>query len=353
MKKFILSALLFPAIVFAQTFPSPTFNVLTLQTPLAVAHGGTNATTAAAARTSLGAAASGANTDITSLSSPALGAATATTATTGTNNTQVATTTFANTAATNAAALVGAPRDYIAGLTLSTAGSSTTMSIAAGAATDSGNAISMSLASAISKTTGSWAVGNGNGGLDTGTVAASTWYYFYEIERTDTGVADVVFSLSNSAPTLPTNYTKYRYIGGALTNGSSQWTQFVQVGDDFYWTTIPEDVNTTLTTTATSFAISVPRGRKVKAYLQVYFAGTNNAGGVRVYDPDIADSVLSLSGNYLDSAFATQTTTGATRLTIQNQCYTNTSAQIRAVSDQSQTFEVGTLGWNDSRGKNL
>jgi hypothetical protein len=46
------------------------------------------------ARAALGAAASGANTDITSLASPALGSATATTQARGTNNTDVATTAF-------------------------------------------------------------------------------------------------------------------------------------------------------------------------------------------------------------------------------------------------------------------
>ncbi|PXX37653.1 MULTISPECIES: hypothetical protein [Burkholderia] len=68
--------------------------------PLPVANGGTGSTTAAAARTALGAAASGANTDITSLSAPALGAATAATATAGTNTTQVATTAYVQTALT-------------------------------------------------------------------------------------------------------------------------------------------------------------------------------------------------------------------------------------------------------------
>lgn len=71
---------------------------------LPVANGGTGGTTAAAARTALGVAASGANTDITSLSAPALGAATATTATGGTNTTQVATTAFVTTALTGKAA---------------------------------------------------------------------------------------------------------------------------------------------------------------------------------------------------------------------------------------------------------
>ncbi|WP_069264008.1 hypothetical protein [Burkholderia vietnamiensis] len=66
--------------------------------PLPVANGGTSATTASGARSALGAAASGANTDITSLSAPALGAATATTATAGDNTTKVATTAYVQTA---------------------------------------------------------------------------------------------------------------------------------------------------------------------------------------------------------------------------------------------------------------
>lgn len=55
---------------------------------------------AATARGTLGAAASGANTDITSLAAPALGAATATTASTGDSSTKVATTAFVAAAAT-------------------------------------------------------------------------------------------------------------------------------------------------------------------------------------------------------------------------------------------------------------
>lgn len=50
------------------TTSTPTFAGLTLTTPLAVTSGGTGASTAAGARTNLGAAASGANGDITSLS---------------------------------------------------------------------------------------------------------------------------------------------------------------------------------------------------------------------------------------------------------------------------------------------
>lgn len=73
-------------------------NASLISLPVAVADGGTASTTAAGARTALGAAASGANTDITSLNAPSLGGATATTQTAGNNTTKVATTEFVTTA---------------------------------------------------------------------------------------------------------------------------------------------------------------------------------------------------------------------------------------------------------------
>lgn len=53
MKKILLTALLVPAMALAQTFPSPTFNSVTLQNPLAISSGGTGAATQAAALTGL------------------------------------------------------------------------------------------------------------------------------------------------------------------------------------------------------------------------------------------------------------------------------------------------------------
>ena len=312
-------------------------------------------------------------------------------------------------------------RNYIAGLTLSTAGASTTMSVAAGQAASSTNLFLINLLNTISKTTAAWAVGTAAGGLDTGTirntalgatcsfatnvmtctviptsgtfvvgqevqaagvapgttiaslgtgtgglgtynlstspgtVAAEltmglSWYYWYLIRRPDTGVVDVVFSASSSAPTLPANYTQYRYIGASLTNGSSQWASFLQFGDDFYWGTIVNDVNATLTTTAANFSLSVPR-KKVKALMQAYATAAAATFGVRVFDPALADAALSATGSYLNSL---QTTTGGatTRIATQVVCYTSAAAQIRAVADSSVTFQIGTLGWTDDRGKN-
>ena len=52
----------------------------------------------------------------------------------------------------------------------------------------------LSLASAYTKTTSAWGVGTGNGSLDTGSIANSTWYHVYLIKRVDTGVVAFCFN---------------------------------------------------------------------------------------------------------------------------------------------------------------
>ena len=79
---------------------------------------------------------------------------------------------------------------------------------------------------AFAKTTGTWTLGTGNGCLDTGTVAASTWYSVFVIERIDTAVVDVLCSTSATAPTMPTNYTRKRRIGSILTDANTAINYF-------------------------------------------------------------------------------------------------------------------------------
>src|SRR5437899_421050 len=163
-------------------------------------------------------------------------------------------------------------RGYLAGLTLSTAGSSSTMTVAAGQAVDSANANVMVLASALNKTTSSWAVGSGNGGLDTGAIAASTWYHFFLIKRVDTNVVDEVFSLSATSPTMPTSYTLKRRIGSGRTDGSSNWTAFSQDGDYFRWLASVLDINTTNPgTAAVTATLTVPAGVNVHALMNALY----------------------------------------------------------------------------------
>lgn len=59
----------------------------------------------------------------------------------------------------------------------------------------------------------------GAGGLDTGSLAASTWYSVWRIGKTD-GTRAFLFSLSATAPTMPIGYTLKARIGWFRTDGT-------------------------------------------------------------------------------------------------------------------------------------
>lgn len=247
-------------------------------------------------------------------------------------------------------------RSYLAGLGLSTAGSSATMSIAAGQCVDTTNVSMMTLA-AFSKTTSAWALGSAAGGLDTGAIANSTWYHFYVIQRVDTGVVDALISLSATAPTMPTNYTLKRRIGSGLTNGSAQWVLFTQDGDYFRWSASVLDVNTTNPGTAavTATLASVPTGVNVIAMFNLGVADTTPVNNtVQFSDLAAADEAPSATAAPLGLMRAS---IGAAGIYVNGgfQIRTNTSAQIRyrsTASDGNVIVRIATLGWIDYRGRN-
>lgn len=66
----------------------------------------------------------------------------------------------------------------------------------------------------------SWAAGDNAGGLDTGSVAADTFYYCFAIYNPTTQTSDFLFSTSASSPTMPSGYTKKKRIASLLTDGA-------------------------------------------------------------------------------------------------------------------------------------
>ena len=288
-------------------------------------------------RTLIGAAETGSNSSITGLT-----ACTSITGLTGLNGGAVV------------------PRGHIDGLTLSTAGSSATFSIAPGAATDDGVSLVMALASALNKTTGAWTVGTGNGALDTGAIANATWYHVWLIRRPDTGVVDVLISTSATAPTMPTSYTQKRRIGALLTNGSAQWTRFVQLDDEFLWYSPTLDINVSNPGTSGALrTLVVPTNVKVQA---IFNGGYRNAaasvqGGVLFTSPDQSDDAASeTTGSLWNSGAAVQITSDGPRASlVQLRIWTNTSGQVRArasASDANCNLYMSTVGWRDQRGRN-
>ena len=217
----------------------------------------------------------------------------------------------------------GVPRSYLAGLNLSTPGSSTGFAVAAGVATSDDATTSMQLAASLSKTTAAWAAGTGNGSFD-GTRAApsasSNWYHVHLIKRTDTGVVDVLTSLSATAPTLPANYSKFRRIGSMKTNGSFQWIAFSQLGDTFLWGTPVNDFATTTSTTAALKTLTVPTGVKVVPIISIFQSSDTN---LAISSPDTADYPPGNNSGLLRIGAS------STQIPISAVFWTNTSAQLR------------------------
>lgn len=69
---------------------------------------------------------------------------------------------------------------------------------------------------------------SGAGGIDTGSVASSTWYFVYAILNPTSNTQAILFSLSATAPTLPSGYTYSALIGVFRTDGSSNIIGFLQ-----------------------------------------------------------------------------------------------------------------------------
>jgi hypothetical protein len=242
-------------------------------------------------------------------------------------------------------------RSYLAGLTLSTAGSSSTFGIAVGEAQDSTNAAMMVLGSAYTKTTSAWAVGSGNGALDTGSIANSTWYHVYLIQRSDTGVVDVLVSTSASSPTMPTNYDRKRRIGAMKTDGSAQWVQFIQNGDQFKWVTWSYDYSgTSGSTSRQNLTLNVPTGVVVFPILLAQNA-TGALGGdlLLLTSLDETDSAPAVSLVHCYAAGSAGTPGNPAEIT---SLHTDTSGRIGRRSHVTDSaVDIRTMGWVDTRGR--
>lgn len=248
------------------------------------------------------------------------------------------------------------PQGYLFGLTMSTAGVSTTLSVAAGAACDSTGARILKLAAALAKTTAAWVAGSGTGGLDTGAIAASTWYHWYLIFNPTTNAVDVVFSATaspaNGPTTMPAGFTLFRRIGSMLTNASSQWVFFHQLGDEFLF----DNTFAAATSLAIGDALAHPLTLTTPPSLQVWALIIGNVGGSPGVDArcyisslDKLDEVVSPgnmnAGTYLITANSTSIPFA---LTVR----TSTGSQIRyRAIGAGATLSLNVAGWIDTRGR--
>jgi hypothetical protein len=241
---------------------------------------------------------------------------------------------------------VGLPGALVGCNTSNNSGASTTShDIAPGiAAADTAPYVQMVLSSTLTKNmTLSWAVGSGNGGLDTGLIGNGT-YHLYLIRRPDTGVVDALYSLSPTSPTMPSGaYTQKRRIASVGRSGGNN-VQYSQLGDEFLLKTPVLDVNDVEINNAThTYTLSVPAGIRAVAM-----------GGLTAYNNDAAYGGMAAWSPDQNNFTAGQMWVGIEPGTDDASLFlvrTNTSAQI--VIGTSKDFFVTwtTIGWYDFRGR--
>lgn len=240
-------------------------------------------------------------------------------------------------------------RSYLAGLALSNDGSSpnTVLDVAAGQCADSTNAVMINLGAFTKSTGGSWVAGSGSNGMgQTLTIAATTWYHVFAI--INGAAADMYFDTSVTAANKPTGTTAFRRIGSMLTDASSHIVAFSQNGDEFLWAVPVADVSVVnLGTTATLYTLSAPLGVKVNALFRG-FCSNPSGFNMLINSPDENVSLSEApTGN-----ITTTESTSASRAFGPLNLRTNTSSQIRAVSNTaSTTLNIATYGWVDTRGR--
>ena len=179
-------------------------------------------------------------------------------------------------------------------------------------------------------------------------VKANTWYHLYVIRNSTTLGVDAVFTEGAGSPTnLPSGYDQYRGIASMLTDANANIIGLYQHGDRFYFKTRVHDVDVAnMGSTRQTPTISTPLGKEVIALLHVQMRNVGASTGV-VNSPDDDDVAPSASHNDLQSENANA------RPATNMERKTNTSSQIAYRGDGSgANFDLWTLGWIDSRGRN-
>lgn len=240
-------------------------------------------------------------------------------------------------------------RGYVRGLTISnnTADATNDIDIAAGqAASDGTTPVLMTLASGITKRLdASWSVGSGNGGLDTGSIA-NGWYYVWLIRRPDTGVVDVLFSASATAPTMPANYTQ-KMLLWPFWRDAGTIRPFTQRNNDFTWVSPVENFNSiNVSTTGALVTVTAPPVNGVEAKLRIVLSevGTRSAW---VRDTTQVNDAPTPLGNS-----DVGTLSSSARSYLMKRVFVNASSQVRYRCDTATVgaFILTTEGFVFPRG---
>jgi hypothetical protein len=214
------------------------------------------------------------------------------------------------------------------------------------AATDAAIPTVMTLSALMTKKINvAWAVGALAGSLDAGTIQAAGTYHVFLIQRSDTGVVDVLTSLSAVGPTMPAGYDRKRRIASFLRAASAN-RGFQQVGDTFHIGAIVNR-SSTAAQAAILLGTSAPNGIFTRPLLRTSL--TMNASSVA--------SVSLGSGSWGNTLTNVQDVTSSVIDTaiVPPVFWTDVSSQIWYAltinAGTVNTCTLATIGWIDDRGR--
>lgn len=220
--------------------------------------------------------------------------------------------------------------------------------IGKGAASDSTNSIVIQSPATLSPNI----TASGALGLDTGAVAASTWYALIVISGSAGVSAMFTKETAGSAivPTLPSGYTYYRYVGSAKTDGSSHLLAFKRVGNVFWWGAPVADVNTATVASYTLYTLSVPPSIKVQPIVRLMVQSTApaNTSNVVIASPDEPSTAQTTTFGALPGWDIY--TSAALGPTVPPVLTTDTSGRIKMIANftgAGNNWAVITRGWLD------
>lgn len=243
--------------------------------------------------------------------------------------------------------LIMPPRGHIAGLRVSNnaADPDNDIDIAPGEAADSTGTHLLRLTSTLTKRLdATWAEGDGEGGLDTGSKAADTTYHVHLIRKDADGTVDALFSASADSPVLPSGWSAFRRIFSVLTDADGDIRAFTQVGDRVVWREWTQDAAASFTNVASLVTVTVPQGISVEADLQLTSPGENSRY-IWVSSPLMDDLEVI---RFWDQS----PTDGYATIRSQKRVLTNTSGQVRVrTAEGPASLGIYTIGYLDTRGR--
>jgi hypothetical protein len=233
----------------------------------------------------------------------------------------------------------------------------TTIDVGAGSARDSLNNSDIKIPvqiSGILQSSGAWAAGTGQNKLDTGAKANSTTYHVFSIRKTSDGTGDILFSLSSTAPTMPSGYAGFRRIGRIVTDDSGNILAFKDRGNGYFDWVAPlvDALVVSIASGSANVVLTGMGGAPVRARVQALISA--DAGAIKLTATDVPNITTGAAtgdwtgGHVAQAGGGSANETGASEFEVS----TDTSGQVIAryySASGNAGYKIITFGWQEIR----